>query len=65
MAYKFRLLRNNQGHARANTNYSNHSNTIAKPTEYGIINQPQRDDPKSDAAKQTEANYGVVNQPRS
>ena len=53
---------NNQGHARANTNYSN---TIAKTTEYGIINQPQRDDPNSDAAKQTEANYGVVNQPQS
>ena len=56
---------NYQCHARANTNYSNHSNTIAKTIEYGIINQPQRDDPNSDAAKQNEANYGVVNQPQS
>ena len=43
----------------------NRTATISAANEHGIITQLQSDDPNSDAAKQIEANYGVVNQPQS
>ena len=47
-------------------NHPSHSATIAKSTDYGVINQPQIDDLICDTDKPTdEAEYGVVNQPLS
>ena len=55
----------NQVHG-TKTNHPSHSATVAKPTEYGVINQPRSDDPNYDTDKPTdEAVYGIINQPLS